>query len=87
MNQNFLFILDYFERRKVPDSIIEQIFENLSPIDLLNAMATCKRFYRIGKRSRIWKKVDLTNSTISEFALFKILERQTKMIKLTSSRV
>lgn len=45
----YLFLLDPFERHKLTDEMIVQIFEYLSIPDLVNVMSLCRRFYNIGQ--------------------------------------
>ncbi|KAI6242796.1 F-box domain-containing protein [Aphelenchoides fujianensis] len=73
---------DYFEKLKIPDEVIESIFKHFSCVDLVNAMRTCHRFYKIGTKPMFWKQVNLSNATIGEMALHRLLERKTEVVCL-----
>jgi hypothetical protein len=78
---------DFFETLNIPDEVIEHVFKYLTISELVNVMSVCRRFDRIGKKSRFWRHVDLSGITITQFALHHILERRTEIMKLTSAVV
>ncbi|KAI6228156.1 F-box domain-containing protein [Aphelenchoides besseyi] len=79
--------IDYFDSLKVPDEVIGHIFKYIKVIDLIHAMQTCSRFYMIGLKSTIWKRLNLSQITIGQSALHRIMERKNEVMCLYGTTV
>ncbi|KAI6188355.1 Protein kinase domain-containing protein [Aphelenchoides besseyi] len=78
---------DYFDSLKVPDDVIALIFENLQVTDLVHAIQTCTRFYTVGLKASAWKRMNLSQITIGQSALHRVMERKSEVICLYGATV